>query len=228
MLHSKGFSMSRNERLIPQSELSLYTESELQSVALAGLVRAIKPESMRLPDFRPLFVVGPHASGKSALAKYSLGDDEHHFFDTGPLLRSYHQYDHADTTFGQWVSSNEATYGATFTDDVLAGHISTSLKQIAKRAVIIGNRSIDGIDRLSDTLGASDRKIVYIDAPTNLLHERYQKREQRAVSLAEFEEILNRDRRMGLSALIGAADVVINNDSDFEVAADQLRRSLVN
>ncbi len=172
-------------------------------------------------------IVGPLASGKSALAKHSLNDGSHQFFDTGPLLRSYHQYDRPDTAFGEWVSLNEGEYGATFTDDILAGHISTALRQESGKAVIIGNRSINGIDRLSDILGVSDRKIVYIDAPTELLRERYQKREQRIISPAEFEEILNRDRQMGLSALIGTADIVINNDSDFETAAEQLKASLV-
>lgn len=221
--------MSRNERLIPQSELGLYSElKEMQAVALTGLIRAIKPEAMRLPNFSPIFVVGPHASGKSALAKYSLSDGNHQFFDTGPLLRSYHQHDRPGTSFGEWVSSNEEEYGVAFTDDVLAGHISTALKQKTAKAVVIGNRSIDGIDRLSDTLGASERKIVYIDAPTELLYERYQQREQRTLSSSEFEEILDRDRRMGLSALIGAADIVIHNNADFDTAAEQLKRSLAN
>lgn len=220
--------MTRNERLMPRNELSLYSEGILQTVALAGLVRAIKPEAMKLPDFNPLFVVGPHASGKSALARLGLSDSTHHFFDTGPLLRAYHQHDCPDIAFGEWVSLNEEGYGNTFTDDVLAGHISTTLRRVSGKAVIIGNRSIDGIDRISEALGASDRKIVYVDAPTDLLHERYQNREQRIVSKTEFEEILDRDRRMGLTALIGAADAVIDNSSDFETAVQQFRSSVTN
>lgn len=220
--------MNRNERLIPRSELSLYSESETRSVALAGLIRTIKTEAMRLPNFSPIFIVGPHASGKSALAKHSLSDGGYKFFDTGPLLRSYHQHDCPGVAFGEWVSSNEEEYGAAFTDDVLAGHISTTLKQEIARAVVIGNRSIDGIDRLSDVLGASERKIVYIDAPTELLYKRYRQREQRTISSSEFKEILDRDRRMGLSALIGAADIVINNNASFATAAEQLKKSLAN
>lgn len=218
--------MTRNERLIPRNELSLYSENMLQTVALAGLVRTINPETMKLLNFNPLFVVGPHASGKSALAKHGLSDGVHQFFDTGPLLRAYHQHDCPDTAFGAWVSLNEEEYGSTFTDDVLAGHISTTLRQVSGRAVIIGNRSIDGIDRISEVLGASDRKIVYVDAPTDLLHERYQNREQRIVSETEFEEILDRDRRMGLTALIGAADAIIDNSSDFETAVQQFQSSV--
>lgn len=132
--------MTRNERLMPRNELSLYSEGMFQTVALAGLVRAIKPETMKLPDFNPLFVVGPHASGKSALARRGLSDSTHQFFDTGPLLRAYHQHDYPDTAFGEWVSLNEEEYGSTFTDDVLAGHISTTLRQTSGKAVIIGNR----------------------------------------------------------------------------------------
>ena len=220
--------MTRNERLIPRNELSLYSEDTFQIVALAGLVRAIKPETMKLPNFNPLFVVGPHASGKSALARRGLNHSAHLFFDTGPLLRAYHQHDCPGTAFGAWASLNEEEYGSTFTDDVLAGHISTTLRQVSGKAVIIGNRSIDGIDRISETLGASDRKIVYVDAPTDLLHERYQNREQRIVSKTEFEDILDRDRRMGLTALFGAADAVIDNSSDFETAVQQFRSSVTN
>lgn len=220
--------MRRNERLLSTSELSLYNEVNPHAIALAGLVRAIKPESLRLPDFNPLFVVGPHASGKSALARNSLGDDSYRFFDTGPLLRSYHQHDCPSATFGEWVSSNEDEYGVTFTDDVLAGHISASLQQNTGKAVIIGNRSIDGINRITSLLGSRDKKIIYIDAPTNLLHERYQKREQCIMSPAEFEEVLERDRHMGLSTLLGTADIVIDNDSDFEIAVQQLQRSVTN
>jgi adenylate kinase family enzyme len=218
--------MSRNEKLIPRSELSLYGATELDTVTLVSLTRAVKSKSLRLPDFNPLFVVGPHASGKSALAKHALDDNSHQFFDTGPLLRSYHKHDCPNAPFGAWMTSSEEEYGATFADDVLAGHISTSLRRDAGKAVIIGNRSIDGIDSLSEDLGASDRKIVYIDAPTDLLHERYQKREQCRISIVEFEEILERDRRMGLSALMGAADIVIDNSSDFETAASQFQQNL--
>lgn len=220
--------MIRNERPIPRNELSLYSEDSFQTVALVGLIRTIKPDTMKIPDFNPLFVVGPHASGKSVLARRSLSDSTHLFFDTGPLLRAYHQHDCPDTAFGEWVSLNEEEYGSTFTDDVLAGHISTALRQVSGKAVIIGNRSIDGIDRISEVLGASDRKIVYVDAPTDLLHERYQKREQRIISKTEFEEILDRDRRMGLTALIGAANTVIDNSSDFETAVQQFQSSIAN
>lgn len=69
---------------------------------------------------------------------------------------------------------------------------------------------------------------MYVDAPTDLLHERYQNREQRIVSKAEFEEILDRDRHMGLTALIGAADAIIDNSTDFETAVQQFQSSAAN
>ncbi|MDO4684385.1 MAG: hypothetical protein Q4B06_01615 [Candidatus Saccharibacteria bacterium] len=123
---------------------------------------------------------------------------------------------------------NEEEYGSTFADDVLAGHVSTALRQVSGKAVVIGNRSIDGIDRISEVLGASDRKIVYVDAPTDLLHERYQKREQHIVSKTEFKEMLDRDRCMGLTTLIGAANAVIDNCSHFETAVQQFQSSVAN
>lgn len=187
------------------------------------------PEARRREWFarRMLFVTGPHASGKSAVVKAALTDG-FALFDTGPILREYHRSAEPDLSFGRWVDMNERQYGTNFTDELLRYHIQTAIAtetvEHSSGIVVVGNRSAKGVAYLESELAPPDSRIVYVDAPTDVLHERYKTREgKHDITDEEFAAILDADIQMGLAELIEVADFHMANDGGLDMAAQQLR-----
>ncbi|HCH34923.1 MAG: hypothetical protein UY35_C0002G0034 [Candidatus Saccharibacteria bacterium GW2011_GWC2_48_9] len=211
---------TRNEVLLPKSELSLFGSMDNGNIpTLTNLVRHAIDDVPRAEIKKTLFVVGPHASGKSALAKAAMIGDLYRFVDTGPVLRSYHTADGPSMDFGPWIEMHEEHYGNNFTNDLLAGHIEASLANEAHEQhdiVVIGNRSYSGVERLGAVLAPDDSKVLYIDAPKELLYQRYCMRENKSLDRSEFQRLLDRDSAMGLDELADHADWYVLNDGSFD------------
>lgn len=176
---------------------------------------------------RTLFVTGPHASGKSAIAGAALVPSGFALFDTGPLLRGYHKSERPGAPFGQWVDENEAEYGATFTDELLAHHIGSSAMsgrvEHPAGIVVVGNRSFGGVRYLAHRLQPPDARLVYVDAGIDLLYERYRRREGRAdITPGQFKSILDADMKLGLGELVEQADLVTTNEGTLDDGAQHL------
>ncbi len=175
---------------------------------------------------RLLFVCGPHASGKSALVRSALSEG-YIIFDTGPTLRAMHKKDHPELTFGEWVLRGEQTVGKYFTDELLATEL---LKLRAESMhtngiVIVGNRSLSGIQYLKDNVDHSDAKIIYVDAPKHVLYERYKQREiAEELTQLEFDAILEKDIQLGLDKISGYCDAEILNIEDLATTSKIIRQ----
>ena len=148
-------------------------------------------------------------------------------FDTGPTLRAMHKKDHTELTFDEWVLRGEQTVGTYFTDQLLA----TELLKLSAESmhsngiVVVGNRSISGIQYLKDNVDHSDSKIIYVDAPKHVLYERYKQREiAEDLTQLEFDAILEKDKKLGLDQISGYCDAEILNIEDLATTSMIIRQ----
>jgi len=222
--------MKRNEAIIPREELYLYSQVNEADISISGLV-TVAASCLPDPEYKglPIFIVGPHGGGKSTIAHASLDPELYRLFDTGPILRSYHAQDDPHLKFSGWVSAREEEYGPAFTDDLLAAHIIGALalnRTTPRTPVILGNRSMKGVDRLTSALRAPSRRLIYITAGETVLYERMQSREARAIKPKKFAKLLHKDIDTGIGLLEEMADYVIRNDGTLEGAVTALRHAV--
>lgn len=155
---------------------------------------------------KTLFVVGPHASGKTYSIKKYLSEDSEEskktVIDTGPIMRELHKKSGTDKNIGEWVCELENQYGPEITSEIIANEIKRRIKSSGKEdSIIIGYRTFGSIDYLLRKLDIEDFKILYIDAPMSLLFSNYSRREGNKKSLNEFEKYINEEERSGLIEL---------------------------
>jgi len=169
-----------------------------------------------------IFLAGPHAAGKTLFAN-KLRQYNFAIIDLGPTLRQVHKTNSgSSSSFGEWIAAGEQQCGRHFTDEILAEEIKAFLNVAHKHAlidvVIVGSRSLSGIRYIEGKLHAtSDGKksvIIFLDAPTELLYERYQRREQQQMTLPAFKELLAEDEKLGINTIRREADYHIVNDGD--------------
>ena len=176
-----------------------------------------------------IFIVGAHATGKTYLADYLL---KFNFFkiDLGPVLRLLYDKFGKGYTFQEWIKKGEEISGKNFTDDLIVEEIISTIRnlEIMKRDamdfVIIGSRSVEGLKYILEKVGKFNNikpKIIFLDAPFDVMYENYKKREGIEITRDEFERIIEKDRQMGLEDLRDIADFVILNDTTREKLVDQ-------
>lgn len=162
---------------------------------------------------RMLFVSGPHASGKSSLVHGSLGSG-FSVFDLGPMIRKIHFEQGTDLSFMEWLGHNASEYGPDHTSELLVKAMRPAVQgeDTPNGVVVIGSRSMRGIEYYQERLQPTDSRIIYVDAPEAILHERYIQRDGLPdLSLEAFRSILGQDIEMGLESVRYNADHVIVN-----------------
>lgn len=180
-----------------------------------------------------LFITGPHAAGKTMTAAILA---RHGFvsIDLGPTLRDCYKCSGYQGTFLEWIAAGERRMGRHFTDKVIVREVRKFLSTTAKRAlvpdvVIVGSRSIAGINHLIRNLNScvpGPHRIVYIDAPRQILFARYRRREGRNIPHSEFHKLLKADRDLGVNEIRAKADRrILNNGSFYKL--QRLVKSLV-
>lgn len=171
-----------------------------------------------------IFLTGPHGAGKTTVAEI-LSNHKFFYLDLGGILRKKHWKEKPEIGFGTWCAENEKKYGTSFTDDIIVCEIKETLKKIrsgiiiAKDLVVVGSRSAKGISYIIErVLPLNGRKnfIIYIDAPENILMQRYCDREDRYLTLKEFKQLLKADIELGLLDIISFADVKMFNTGSIE------------
>ena len=183
-----------------------------------------------------IFIVGAHATGKTHLAdiicKFNFVK-----IDLGPLLRAIHKEQGSNDSFDEWIYNGEEKFGKNFTDGLLVNEIKKMEANLSNNAInpndfiIIGSRSISGLSYILENIGhynQKDNKVIFLDAPFDLMYERYKKREGLDITTEQFEKILDKDKKMGLEDLRHVADFVIINDSTFEKLSDHMLSLLKN
>jgi len=140
-------------------------------------------------------------------------------------------------SFGDFISEGENRLGKRFADNLLVQEIERRLldnhdSEIKRDLLLIGSRSIDGINYLRENITVDNgrpKRIVYIEASERILYERYKKREGFDISLQDFKNILDKDRKMGVLSIRPYADWVIRNEGridDFESKCVDIQTSL--
>jgi dephospho-CoA kinase len=175
------------------------------------------------------FVTGPHASGKSVIAKLAWKDsDDTLFFDTGPILRQYKSNNGPESEpFNTWLEEYENRYGDEFTDKLLAAHIYKNIlnNPQATRIIIIGNRSFRGVSYLQKNIKVPYSKLIYVTAPAAILYERYKKREgKHDFPQNEFGALLISDNKRGLEQIQSRADFLLPNTQGLGDAVKSLQQ----
>lgn len=151
-----------------------------------------------------LFVVGPHASGKTYSINESLAEDNTKatVIDTGPIMRTVHKESGSNKKIGEWVLELEKIHGKDITSKIIASKIIDTINlEQSENVIIIGYRTFDSINYLVNELNIQDFEIIYVDAPISLLYTNYCKREGQKKTFEEFEKYIQEEEKSGLVLL---------------------------
>ena len=180
-----------------------------------------------------IFLTGPHGAGKTRSSAF-LSKHNFSLIDLGPIIREMHQKEAPDISFKDWVIRGESTHGVDFTNQLLAEEVNRRIVELyalenpPQDILVAGSRSVRGLKYLQNSIIIPNHfghRIVYIDAPFDLLWARYNAREGKSLTEEEFEVILMKDRDMGIYGLREVADTYILNDGEesrFDTTLDNL------
>lgn len=159
-----------------------------------------------------IFPVGHHASGKTEFCDYLA--DEHGFrvIETGSMMRRLYgerEEEYQGLDIKSYVKQKLAE-DENFFDDYLNNLIRIA-EEDSNLVAVNGMRSYDNIQKIRASRPHAQHEVVWIDAPSELLYERYLKRENVQMSFDEFCELLNMDLALGLGEIEGVADHRIEN-----------------
>ena len=172
--------------------------------------------SLRGPE-HILYPTGHHAVGKTELCDYLVDAYGFQVVETGAMVRQLYadrEEAFADHSLGQFVRAVEATEPGYF-DKQLSTRIDT-LDSRHGRIIVNGMRAITNIDRAKQNYPDATHSIVWMEAPFDALHERYNIREGRELTPVEFKELLDFDMELGLALVKDSADFLIENDSTID------------
>jgi len=141
-----------------------------------------------------IFIVGAHATGKTYLAN-SISKFNFIRIDLGPVLRTVYEKSGSKEPFSEWIQGGEKQFGSNFTDELLVKAIQDIIEKTSMRInrpidyIIIGSRSISGVKYISkhvEQFGDRNNTIIFLDAPFDILYERYKKRERLDITAEQF------------------------------------------
>lgn len=157
-----------------------------------------------------LFLVGPHATGKTYSSKEYIADKEDiKIIDTGPIMRQTHKRMDPDISIDEWVKKMELQYGEDITSQLISTEISnTMIDSECDKFILIGFRTLKGILYTVNHLDLKDYNILYIDASPELLYKNYLARKEKYISFEAFKTYINDELASGLSEL---KELALNN-----------------
>ena len=170
-----------------------------------------------------IFIVGPHNSGKTTLAKSMVGLGFIHV-ETGDIIRQKYKELNPLTSFQDWARKNNTECPHFFDDFILDRVNSVKEKNIncEKKiydVVVTGNRQIDGIRYLMEKINTSDinkNVVIYLDAPIEELYVRQIKRKDRIIPNLNFvnfkDNYLAFDEEMGLGKIKDFSDFIVDSN----------------
>lgn len=144
------------------------------------------------------FVCGHRGCGKSYIINQIKEQIACHVFDTGPILRESFRRLNLDMSFQEWVKINEKKYGKTFTNQIICQNIHLNNNDIS---IIVGNRSMNGINYILEYFNIENYKIIYIDGDYELFRTNYNRRENKNLNISEFNSIIDLENSMGIEQI---------------------------
>ncbi len=161
-----------------------------------------------------LFLVGPHASGKTFSTKELIKNHElvdTIMIDTGPIMRAIHKKDSPETSIDKWVSNIEKKYGKDATSKLITHEIEQILDSTsANNCILIGFRSLKGILYTIENLKLDSYSILYVDAPFELLYKNFMSRGEKEMSRTAFSAYLQEELATGLGVM---KNMALNNSN---------------
>ena len=146
-----------------------------------------------------LFLIGPHASGKTYTSlEYIKNNSSVGIIDTGPIMRETYKNSGCQKPINEWVEDLEQQYGPGITSKIISERINFLMNSSDKdNFIIVGFRSLEGINFVVNDLHIEHYSILYIDADRNLLFDNYRARENNA-TMDEYESRLEYEYGLGL------------------------------
>lgn len=175
------------------------------------------------------YFCGHRGCGKNYLANQITEKLNINTIDTGPIIRkAYKKFNTENIGLGEWIKKNEIKYGKNFSNMLICKLVKIENE---KDYIIIGYRSIEGIQYFNDNFKVKEYGIFFIDGDYDLFRENYNKREKTNISDDEYREIIEIEKKMGLDKL---KEFVLNNnalgtyyykkENDNEIYDDVLRK----
>lgn len=160
-----------------------------------------------------LFLVGPHASGKTYSTRELINRKELQdtiMIDTGPIMRKLHKESSPNTTIDMWVESLEKQHGKNITSKLISQEIGRIFaKTECNNCILIGFRSLKGIIYTIEELNIDNYNILYVDASFELLYKNYISREEKNITKPEFDVYIQDELNSGLGVL---KNIALNNN----------------
>ena len=152
------------------------------------------------------YFCGHRGCGKNYLASQITESAPIEIIDTGSIIReAYKKFNTNNSSFKEWMEENEKKYGENFSN-MLISKIANVKKE--KDYIVIGYRSIEGIQYLNKYSGIIDYQIYFIDGDYDLFRKNYNQREKTNISEEEYEEIVKVEETMGIDKI---KEFVLNN-----------------
>ena len=155
---------------------------------------------------KTIFLVGPHASGKTystkeVIKKMNLQNVK--IIDTGPIMRGLHKESAPDKTIDSWIDELEKQHGKGITSELICNEIKKRIDKMNNDdyAIVIGFRTVDGLKHTIESLGLTDYNILYVEASFDLLYQNYCSREGNKKTREEFAKYLEEELQSGLGLL---------------------------
>lgn len=150
-----------------------------------------------------LFLVGPHASGKTYSSREYIAKNKNiGMIDTGPIMRRIHKEMDPDISMGDWVKKLEVQYGKNITSQLISNEIGKIMSNDdCDKFILIGFRTLEGIAFTIQHLNIEDFSILYVDATQELLYQNYLAREKKNISFEDFKNYLQNELNSGLTKL---------------------------
>ena len=142
------------------------------------------------------YFCGHKGSGKTYLANQITKETAIKMIDTGPLIRKiYREHNQRNLSFEDWMDYYEKKYGEDFSNEAICRSLQISQRE---NYIVVGYRSLPGIQYFNNFFKVSNFKVVYIDGDYELFRHNYNEREKTNISLEEYEEIARREDDTGI------------------------------
>lgn len=144
------------------------------------------------------FISGHKGIGKTYTASKVSEQSGVNYIDTGPIIRKKYQEANSTLPFDQWLNESQQIYGKDFSNKLVCEELESVIND---DLIIVGNRSIKGINYIISHFNISEFLIVYIEGDYKLLYENYIKREKKDISMEEFMDIIKLENKMGIDEI---------------------------
>lgn len=167
-----------------------------------------------------IFLTGYHSSGKTELGQMLSAKHKLCFIETGNLVRREYKNRKQEwnrLSIGEFVKEVEKESPGYFTK-LLSSQVHEALADNEYLGVVInGMRALKYVKEFITEFRDYPSYTVWLNVQSDeLLRQRYCKRENKEVSMAQFEEILKADRQLGIDELKMSADMTIENNGTLE------------